>query len=182
MRNQFLIIFIMISIFGCSSSKFIPLSVPYKFNGHEINNMPQSIHYEYQNDSVTIVYFDSLKTVIVPGQPAMTTRWESFTAVNSSPVKYPSVISKVQPLFPQIAQRAGVTGKVIAKALIRGSGPPSKVIVMQSGAEIFNQPVIEAVLQWNFQSSGPDQPIQEFWAVLEFDFILKNGPKVIMPY
>ena len=190
MRYQLFIVILGALIWGCASSRSVstnstvsPISVPFTFRDFEINRTPQSIHYEYKDDSTTVVYFDTSKVTIDRNQTKTIAHWDSETTLNGVREKYPSVKNKVQPVFPFIAQRAGVEAKIIAIAFIGTSGQLSKVIIALSGAEIFNDPVVEAVKQWDFQPAHSGQSILPVRAILEFDFIIEHGKAlVLMPY
>ena len=194
MRILFCVAGIAVLIWRCATSMSISggtapsdssISVPYKFHDHKINRTAQSIHYEYQSDSITVVYFDTTKVILLPNQLPIATRWDPETIATGSHQKYPSVSSKKEePEFPDLAKRASIEGKVIVKAWIPKAGRPSKVIVAQSGVELFDQPVIEAVQKWNFQPAHSNEhEIVPCWAILEFDFVFQHGdPTVLMPY
>lgn len=89
--------------------------------------------------------------------------------------KEPVVIKRVNPVYPEIARRAGVEGKVYVKAWVDKEGKVRKVEVMKSDADIFNQAAIDAVMQWVFtpalMKSGP----VSVWVAIPLTFKLQGG-------
>ena len=62
----------------------------------------------------------------------------------------PTVIKQVNPVYPEIARKAGLTGKVFLKFLVDKNGQVSNVTVLK-GQEIFRQAAIDAILQYRFK-------------------------------
>ena len=168
---------------AAGSSAISPISVPYKFRDHEINRTSQSIHYEIATDSVTIVCFDTSMVSVYPDKRITTARWDSVADSNGVRQRFPSVKSRVSPEYPGLARRVGIEGKIIVKAFLQREGPPSKCLVMQSGSPVFEQPVLDALKQWDFRPAESDLSPHGIWAVLEFDFFFQNGqPTVMIPH
>ena len=65
-------------------------------------------------------------------------------------VKAPTVIRRVEPIYPMVALRARMNGSVVLQCIIDKSGRIRDVHVMSSTFAAFEQPAIDAVQQWLF--------------------------------
>jgi TonB family protein len=68
----------------------------------------------------------------------------------------PEAKTVVQPKYPDAATRAGTEGTVWTKVAIDEKGKVVKVTISKSDAEIFNQPSIDAAMQWGFKPAMKD--------------------------
>jgi outer membrane biosynthesis protein TonB len=59
----------------------------------------------------------------------------------------PQPVKKVAAEYPELAMRSGLEGRVVVKIWIDKEGKPNQVVVLQSDAEIFNEPAVEAAKQ-----------------------------------
>lgn len=86
--------------------------------------------------------------------------------------KAPAAIKTVQPVYPEIATRAGVEGTVWVKIWVDKEGKARKAVVMKSDAELFNKAATDAAIQWVFtpamQYNGP----VSVWVAIPFRFKL----------
>ena len=159
-----------------------PISVPYKFHDHIINRTPQNVTFEYTTDSIQVYYADSTKTTIYSSNQKLVLPWDSVVTTSGLKARAPSVLERVQPEFPSIAVRAQVEGKVIVTAWTNEKGITTRAAILQSGAELFNQSAIDAVMHWKFRPPTPSSGIPGVWAIIEFDYIFQSDrPTVIMP-
>lgn len=86
----------------------------------------------------------------------------------------PEIIKRVQPVYPELARKAGVQGKVFVKALIDKQGKVKKVVPMQ-GPEIFYDAAVAAVEQWVFKPAiSQDQPVA-VWMAIPINFVLQEA-------
>lgn len=73
--------------------------------------------------------------------------------------KAPQVVKRVDPAYPELARRSGLTGVVWVKIWVDKEGQVRDVVIQKSDSEIFNQPVLDACRQWTFTpaltSTGP---------------------------
>jgi protein TonB len=67
----------------------------------------------------------------------------------------PRLISSVVPVYPQIAQQAGIEGDVVVQASIDNSGKVSAVKVL-SGPVMLRQAAIDAVRRWKYEPAMMD--------------------------
>jgi protein TonB len=86
----------------------------------------------------------------------------------------PKLIKQVAPEYPDIARRAGVEGTVWVNCLVGKDGRVKKAIVMKSDAEIFNEPAIQAALQWLFTPALMNNGPVTVWAAVPFKFQLNK--------
>lgn len=94
----------------------------------------------------------------------------AFVPVEKDPV----AVKKIMPIYPEIAKRAGVEGKVLIKALVDKEGKVKKAVVLKHDAEIFDQPALEAVYQWVFTPAIMNNGPVTVWVVVPFNFQLKK--------
>jgi protein TonB len=87
--------------------------------------------------------------------------------------KEPVCIKRVEPLYPEIAQKAGLEGSVYAKLWITKEGKVKEVQIMKSDSEIFNQAVIDAAGKWLFTPAMMKNGPVAVWLAVPFNFTLK---------
>jgi protein TonB len=87
--------------------------------------------------------------------------------------KEPTCIKRVEPIYPEIAQKAGLEGSVYAKLWITKDGKIKDVVIMKSDSEIFNQAVIDAARQWLFTPAMMKNGPVAVWLAVPFNFTLK---------
>jgi TonB family protein len=87
--------------------------------------------------------------------------------------KEPVCVKKVEPLYPEIAQKAGLTGKVIAYLWVDKQGKVRDVKIVKSDSEIFNQSVIDAARQYLFTPAMMKNGPVSVWISVPFSFELK---------
>jgi protein TonB len=88
--------------------------------------------------------------------------------------KEPQIIHQVIPKYPELAQRAGIEGRVIVKIWVDKDGKPHKAVVLKSDAEIFNQPAIDAAMAYRFTPAIMNKGPVAVWVVIPFTFKLKQ--------
>jgi periplasmic protein TonB len=95
----------------------------------------------------------------------------AFVAVE----KYPEIVVSVQPEYPEIARRAGVTGKVFVKVLVDKTGKPKKAVILKSDSEIFNEAAIAAAMKSAFTPALQNNRPLAVWVVLPYKFTLQGN-------
>ena len=95
---------------------------------------------------------------------------DAFIPVEREPVP----VKRVVPVYPEIAKRAGVEGKVYIKALVNKEGKVKRAVVLKSDAEIFNKVALDAVYQWVFTPALMNNGPVTVWVVVPFNFQLKK--------
>jgi protein TonB len=91
-----------------------------------------------------------------------------FVAVEQQPV----IINKVLPIYPDLAKKAGLEGKVIVKGLIDEKGDIKKVVVL-SGDEMFKDAAVQALYQTKFKPAINGNRAVKVWITYPFIFRLK---------
>ena len=125
-------------------------------------------------DDVTIestdLDFDDAMVDMPPPPPPVSQEEEEifeFFMVEQKPI----LIHRVNPKYPEIARKAGLTGKVFLKFLVDKNGRVSNVSVY-SGQEIFRQAAIDAVLQFRFEPAQQNDKPVSVWMTQMMSFRL----------
>lgn len=88
--------------------------------------------------------------------------------------KAPQIVKKVIPVYPDMARRAGLEGTVWVKILVDKDGKPKKAAVIKSTTEIFNDPAVEAAMQFLFTPAVMNNGPVKVWVSVPFRFKLKE--------
>ena len=91
-----------------------------------------------------------------------------YVAVEKEPV----IIKSVEPRYPDMAVRTGLEGKVSVKIWVDREGKAKEVDVLQSDAEIFNQPAVEAAKQFVFTPAYMNDGPVPVWVTITLKFEL----------
>jgi len=94
----------------------------------------------------------------------------AFVAVE----KMPELVVQAQPEYPEIARRAGITGKVYVKVLIDKEGKPKKAVIIKSDAEVFNDVSIAAAMKCVFTPAIQNNKPVSVWIVIPYKFTLQG--------
>jgi protein TonB len=89
--------------------------------------------------------------------------------------KAPAVIKRVEPVYPELARKAGLEGRVILKVWIDKRGKVKEVVILKSTVEVFNQPAIDAAKQWEFTPALMKFGPVDVWSTLTFNFRLRDA-------
>ena len=91
--------------------------------------------------------------------------------------KNPEPVKLVKPVYPEIAQKAGLTGVVILRVLVNKEGKPTIAVVIKADNEIFIEPAMKAAMETLFSPAiQRGEPIT-CWINIPFRFAL-NQPEV----
>jgi TonB family protein len=82
----------------------------------------------------------------------------------------PKVLERVEPIYPELALRAGLEGDVVVKVWIDKKGNARKVVLLQTSSEIFNEPSIEAAYKWKFTPAKILGKTISVWVSIPFRF------------
>jgi protein TonB len=96
-------------------------------------------------------------------------------AVQDQKVPYdqaPEPTKQVNPKYPDLATKARTEGTVWTQVWIDESGNVTKATVTKSDAEIFNQPAVDAAMQWKFKPAKKDGKAIAVWVTIPFRFKL----------
>ena len=95
---------------------------------------------------------------------------DAFIAVE----KYPEMVVSVKPEYPEIAKRAGITGKVFVKVLVDKEGKPRRAVVVKSDSDLFNEAAIAAAMKSAFTPALQNNHPIAVWIVLPYKFQLSE--------
>jgi TonB family protein len=85
----------------------------------------------------------------------------------------PHVVKRVVPVYPELALRAGLTGRVFVKVWVDKEGRVRKALAMGEGNEIFHQPAVDAAMQFVFTPAIMNGRPVSVWVSIPFAFTLK---------
>jgi eukaryotic-like serine/threonine-protein kinase len=87
----------------------------------------------------------------------------------------PEPIRRVAPRYPEAANKAELEGTVWVRVWVDKQGKARKALVMKSDAEIFNQPAIDAAMQWIFSPAMMKNGPVSVWVEVPFNFRLHGS-------
>jgi protein TonB len=87
---------------------------------------------------------------------------------------YPEVIREVTPVYPEIARKAEVEGKVVLLVTIDETGHVIEARIAQSGAEVFNQAALDAAFAYAFRPAEQNGFPVKATISLTFKFVLRD--------
>jgi TonB family protein len=87
----------------------------------------------------------------------------------------PEPIHRVAARYPDPASKAELEGTVWVRIWVDKQGKARKAVVMKSDAEIFNQPAIDAAMQWIFSPAMMKNGPVSVWVEVPFNFRIR-GP------
>jgi len=93
------------------------------------------------------------------------------------PITEPRAIHKPNPKYPEEARKAGVTGVVVIDAEISAEGRVVNMKVLRTADEVFVQPTLDALSQWEFEPATLDGKPVAVYYVLTVRYALSDGPK-----
>jgi TonB family protein len=82
----------------------------------------------------------------------------------------PAVIVSKDPVYPALALKAGMEGKVWVKIWVDKSGMPRDVVVLKSDAAVFNGSAMEAARQFRFTPARIKGKPVDVWVSVPFRF------------
>ena len=88
--------------------------------------------------------------------------------------KQPEVVVQVPPVYPKTAKRKGIEGSVYVKMLVGKNGKVLKAVIIQTDNEVFNQPSIDAALQFVFTPAIAYKKPVIVWVLVPFKFKLNR--------
>lgn len=96
---------------------------------------------------------------------------DTFVPVEKDPV----IVKAVPPVYPPLALRAGIEGKVYVKIWVDRQGKPRQVEVVKSNNDIFNEAAIEAAKQFVFTPAYMNNGPVSVWVAVPFTFKLSGN-------
>ncbi len=91
-----------------------------------------------------------------------------FYALSDKPVE----IKRVNPVYPELAKKAGIEGTVVVKVLVNTKGDVEKVEVLKSHP-LLDESAITAAKQFKFKPGKQRDKFVKVWVSIPFNFKLK---------
>jgi TonB family protein len=101
----------------------------------------------------------------------------SLAMAETSPQEQPGVKKSVPPLYPELAKKAGLEGKVWVKVFIDEQGKVEKALMDSSTNSVFDGAALDAIKQWEFTPAKKDGKPIKCEIVVPFKFKLADSPK-----
>jgi len=76
-------------------------------------------------------------------------------------------------IYPEMAKRAGIEGKVTVRVLVGKDGKPIKAVVQQSDSELLNKAAVKAVMESVFTPAIQNQQPVATWVSIPINFTLR---------
>lgn len=92
-----------------------------------------------------------------------------FYALSEKPV----VLKRVEPIYPELARKAGIEGMVVVKVLISTKGDVEKVQVIKSHP-MLDDAAVAAAKQFKFKPGKQRDRFVKVWMTIPFTFKLKR--------
>lgn len=89
--------------------------------------------------------------------------------------KFPEIVVRATPVYPELAIRANLEGKVWVNTLVDKQGKVKNAIIAKSNQEIFNQSAIDAAMQYSFTPALQNNKPVAVWVVIPFKFELRGN-------
>ena len=86
--------------------------------------------------------------------------------------KAPTIVKTVKPNYSDLAKRAGIEGTVWVRLWVDKEGRVRKAEIMKSDTEMFNQPAIDAAMQFVFTPAMMKNGPVAVWVAIPFRFKL----------
>jgi protein TonB len=87
----------------------------------------------------------------------------------------PTLVTRVEPIYPNVAKRAGIEAKVVLRVLILPTGEVIVTGLYGASNPMFVDAAAEAVSQWRYEPGG-EKPVGTDW-VIRVDFRLRQPRK-----
>ena len=91
-----------------------------------------------------------------------------FYALSDKPVE----IKRVNPVYPELAKKAGIEGTVVVKVLVTTKGDVEKVEILKSHP-LLDESAVEAAKQFKFKPGKQRDRFVKVWVSIPFNFKLK---------
>lgn len=117
----------------------------------------------------TDINFNEMPEEAPPPPPEEEEPIVEFYALSEKPV----VIKRVEPIYPELARKAGIEGMVVVKVLINTKGDVEKVQVIKSNP-MLDDAAVAAAKQFKFKPGKQRDRFVKVWMTIPFTFRLKK--------
>jgi protein TonB len=85
----------------------------------------------------------------------------------------PVLLEKIEPIYPEVARRAGLGGRVTIRAIIGLDGNVESAEVFASRNPLFDQAALDAVREWRYRPATMNgAPVRVYFTVV-VDFLVR---------
>jgi TonB family protein len=88
--------------------------------------------------------------------------------------KEPTLLKRAEPVYPELAKKAGLEGKVWVKIWVDTEGRPKEVKIMKSDSDVFNQVTLDAAKQFLFTPAYINGKPVSVWVSVPFAYKLAD--------
>lgn len=89
--------------------------------------------------------------------------------------KEPQFVNQVKPVYPEIARKAGIEGRVVLRVLIDKDGKPKKAQILKNpGSDIFDEAAIASVMQSSYSPAIQNGKPVKCWLTVPIKFTLNT--------
>ena len=121
-----------------------------------------------EGEDVEIAPTTEFDELVAPPPPASSEEVYKFYAVEVKP----QILKKYEPVYPEMAKKAGIEGQVFIQALIDETGHVTEAKVLRSTNPVFEAPAMEAARKFLFKPGYQrDKPVKVL-VVIPFTFKL----------
>lgn len=110
---------------------------------------PREIEIQVPVDSLPTI--DARTTTPPPVTAGTSTDSGNGTAIASAVRKEFRPAYRVDPIYPRVAQRDGLAGRVVVRLHVTPEGTVSQVQIMSASSRVFEREVTRALSQWKFR-------------------------------
>ena len=89
--------------------------------------------------------------------------------------KHPKLLETIDPQYPSAAISAGAQAIVYVRVFIDSTGHPRKAVVLKTADEIFDGPVLNAIMFCRFSPAVLAGRAEAQWIAIAASFQLSNG-------
>lgn len=118
--------------------------------------------------TIEAAFADPQTTIVIPPPEEEEEPVVPFAELSERPVE----IKRVNPVYPELARKAGIEGKVVVKALINTKGDVEEVVILKSHP-LLNQAAVDAAKQFKFKPGKQRDRYVKVWMSIPFTFKLK---------
>lgn len=109
----------------------------------------------------------------VLGTPAIPVPADDTPVPFEAVEKLPVLVSRPAPVYPEVAIRAGIEGKVVVKVLVGKDGRVREAVVLYSNADCLNDAALAAAKEYLFVPAIMNNGPVSVWVSVPFSFRLK---------
>jgi protein TonB len=110
---------------------------------------------------------------VAVGTPAVPVPTDDTPVPFEAVEKLPVLVSRPAPVYPEVAIRAGIEGRVVVKVLVGKDGRVREAVVLYSNADCLNDAAVAAAKEYLFVPAIMNNGPVSVWVSVPFSFRLK---------